>query len=55
MARTDLKLREVLLKNSIGIFDDIRIFCGHWPTVLGAEGVSEVAILVEGCPRVSVS
>ena len=31
MARTDLKLREVLLKNSIGIFDDIRIFCGRWP------------------------
>ena len=31
MARTGLKLREVLLKNSIGIFDDIRIFCGRWP------------------------
>ena len=28
MSRTDLKLREVLLKNSIGIFDDIRILCG---------------------------
>ena len=31
MAHTNLKLREVLLKDSIGIFDDIRIFCGRWP------------------------
>ena len=31
MARAGLKSREVLLKNSIGIFDDIRIFCGRWP------------------------
>merc|ERR1712051_633354 len=28
MTRTGLKLREVLLKNPIGIFDNIRIFCG---------------------------
>ena len=34
---------------------DLRVLCGRWPTVLGAEGVSEVAVLVEGCPRVSVS
>ena len=31
MTHTNLKLREVLLKDSIGIFDDIRIFCGRWP------------------------
>ena len=28
---TNLKLREVLLKGSIGIFDNIRTFCGRWP------------------------
>ena len=32
VARTDLKLREVLLKNSTGIFDGIRISVGVGPS-----------------------
>ena len=34
---------------------DLRVLCGRWPTVSGAEGVFGVTVLVEGCPLVSMS